>query len=99
MYPPKPHPARKEGRKEGRGTGRQEGRKAGRKEGQTKPGSLSDSSGRKVSRITSPKHPVKSKATKTKITSRNKTGVLLFLLFAVGTGKDCILTTLLWGWH
>lgn len=78
--PPKPHPTGKEGRKGGREGSRQEGRKAGRKEGQTKPGSLCDSSGRKVSMRTSPKHPMKSKASKTKITFRNKTEVLLFLL-------------------
>lgn len=79
-----------EGRKKGKEGGRQAGRKAGRKEGQTKPGSLCDSSGRKVSRGTSPKHPMKSKATKTKMTSRNKTGVLLFLPFlplCSGDGK------------
>lgn len=62
--------------------GRKEGREERKKEGKTKPGSPCDSSGRKVSRTVSPKHPMKSKATKTKISSRNKTGVLLFLLFA-----------------
>ena len=54
----------------------------GRKESRMKPGSPCDSSGRKVSRRASPKHPMKSKAVKTKITCRNKTGVLLFLLFS-----------------
>lgn len=66
--PPKLHPTGKEGRREGR----QEGRKAGRKEGQTKPGSLCDSRGRKASMRTSPKHPMKSKASKTKITLETK---------------------------
>lgn len=45
---------RMEGREGGRQQGRKEERKAGKREGQTEPGSLCDSSGRKVSRRTSP---------------------------------------------
>lgn len=44
--------------------------------------SLCDSSGRKVSTRASPEQLMKSKATKTEITYRSRTGILFFLLYA-----------------
>lgn len=53
----------------------------GGQESRRKPGTPSESSGREMSRRISPKNCVRSKAANTKITSRNKSGALLFLLF------------------
>lgn len=59
-----------------------EGRKEGRKAGGSQVHHVT-AAGEKLSRRASPKnHPMKSKAMKTKVTCRNKTGGLLFLFFA-----------------
>lgn len=53
----------------------------GGQESRRKPGIPCESSGREGSRRISPKEFIRSKAAKTNITSRNKPGALLFLLF------------------
>jgi len=72
----------------------------GRRDNRTKPGSLCDSSGRKDSRRGSRKHPVKPKATKTEITSRNKNRSVApapFRLTAGEMGKDWAIACLVVG--